>query len=168
MTGVRAQPRQRSERAATEATGGRKNRNASAWILFHPADRRPALASGTLSSQYRTCERFCVPSPTSTACSSCGTGSRWPWWRPTRQIARLQAQQPPPGPASPPPSTPVYRIQLSPGAGRTPVQVNVGACGKSRKAHRVSADTARRTLAEGVQACEVCRPDTELGILDAG
>ncbi|MFF8387856.1 DUF6233 domain-containing protein [Streptomyces kanasensis] len=83
------------------------------------------------------------------------------------RIAQLQAEQAAHRRAAPPP-TPDYRIQRSLGAVRAPVKVHLGGCGMGRKAPGVSEDTARRALAEGVPACEVCRPDTELGVLDAG
>ncbi|MFV0126137.1 DUF6233 domain-containing protein [Streptomyces sp. HMX112] len=66
-----------------------------------------------------------------------------------------------------PPPVPGYRIQRSPGAGRAPTSVHVGTCGMGRPPG-VSQDAARRALAEGVPACPVRRPDTELGVLDAG
>jgi hypothetical protein len=34
------------------------------------------------------------------------------------------------------------------------------------RAHGVSADVAVRALADGVEACPHCRPDTLLGVLD--
>ncbi|WP_228981401.1 DUF6233 domain-containing protein [Streptomyces sp. DH12] len=83
------------------------------------------------------------------------------------RIAQLRAEQAAHQRAAPPPA-PDYRIQRSPGAGRAAVKVHLGDCGMGRKAPGVSEDAARRALAEGVPPCEVCRPDTELGILDAG
>ncbi|WP_408057100.1 DUF6233 domain-containing protein [Streptomyces changanensis] len=49
----------------------------------------------------------------------------------------------------------------APEVGRVPVKVHLGGCGKSRKAPGLSEATARRALAEGVAACQVCRPETE-------
>ncbi|MFE7112137.1 DUF6233 domain-containing protein [Streptomyces sp. NPDC057575] len=46
-----------------------------------------------------------------------------------------------------------------------PIEVHIGGCyaiGKQRRA--ISRDDALRALADGVQACEHCRPDTELGV----
>ncbi|MFV0126130.1 DUF6233 domain-containing protein [Streptomyces sp. HMX112] len=60
-----------------------------------------------------------------------------------------------------PPPVPDYRIQRSPGAGRAPTSVHLGTCGMGRK-------TPGAGGAEGVPACPVCRPDTELGVLHAG
>ncbi|WP_228978587.1 DUF6233 domain-containing protein [Streptomyces sp. DH12] len=84
------------------------------------------------------------------------------------RIAALEAEQAAARRRAAPPPTPDYRIQRSPGAGRAPTSVHVGTCGMGRKAPGVTEDAARRALAEGVPACPVCRPDTELGVLDAG
>ncbi|MGA5421148.1 DUF6233 domain-containing protein [Streptomyces lavendulocolor] len=66
-----------------------------------------------------------------------------------------------------PPAPPPYRIQRSLDATRTPVRVHIGTCALAgRGAAGASAETARRALAEQVEACSVCRPDTELGIID--
>lgn len=67
-----------------------------------------------------------------------------------------------------PPAPPPYRIQRGLDAARAAVKVHVGTCALAGKgAAGVSADAARRALAEHVAACSVCRPDTELGVLDA-
>ncbi|MFB6771128.1 DUF6233 domain-containing protein [Streptomyces sp. NPDC056337] len=48
-----------------------------------------------------------------------------------------------------------------------PVQVHVGGCWNAGKRRRgITRDEALRALIEGVKACGVCRPDTELGYLD--
>ncbi|WP_308112862.1 DUF6233 domain-containing protein [Streptomyces sp. DH12] len=60
------------------------------------------------------------------------------------------------------------RSSSATGAGCTPTAVHLGTCGMGRKAPGATEDAARRALAEGVPACPVCRPDTELGVLDAG
>ncbi|GAA2497765.1 DUF6233 domain-containing protein [Streptomyces gobitricini] len=66
-----------------------------------------------------------------------------------------------------PPTPPPYRVQRSLDAGRTPVKVHIGNCELAgRRATGASEETARRALAEQVEACPVCRPDTELGIID--
>ncbi|MEU6058034.1 DUF6233 domain-containing protein [Streptomyces sp. NPDC047097] len=76
-----------------------------------------------------------------------------------RQRAAIQARSsPPPGPD--------YRLQRGLTADRAPVQLHLGDCGMAGKAPGVSADAARRALAEGVEACAVCRPDAELGWID--
>ncbi|MFJ3164374.1 DUF6233 domain-containing protein [Streptomyces kanasensis] len=84
------------------------------------------------------------------------------------RIAALEAEAAAARRRAAPPPSPDYRIQRSPGAGRTATSVHLGSCGMARKAPGASEDAARRALAEGVPACQVCRPDTELGILDAG
>jgi hypothetical protein len=83
------------------------------------------------------------------------------------RITQLRAEQTAHQRAAPPPA-PDYRIQRSPGAGRVATSVHLGTCGIARKAPGVPEDAARRALADGVTACDICRPDTELGILDAG
>ncbi|MGA4867225.1 DUF6233 domain-containing protein [Streptomyces lavendulocolor] len=66
-----------------------------------------------------------------------------------------------------PPAPPPYRIQRGLDAARVPVKVHVGTCVLAGKgAAGVSAEAARRAVAEQVEACSVCRPDTELGALD--
>ena len=51
--------------------------------------------------------------------------------------------------------------------GRQAVYVHVGGCHMIGKRSRgVERDQALRGLAEGVDACSHCRPDTELGMLD--
>nr|WP_157164623.1 DUF6233 domain-containing protein [Streptomyces typhae] len=52
-------------------------------------------------------------------------------------------------------------------AGRPPIYVHVGDCPTAGKHTRAAVmEEARRALAEGVEACPHCRPDTELGVLD--
>ncbi|WP_164540422.1 DUF6233 domain-containing protein [Streptomyces abyssomicinicus] len=52
-------------------------------------------------------------------------------------------------------------------SGRSPVYVHVGGCWSGgRRSHGVARDQALRALAEGVQPCPQCRPDTELGLLE--
>ena len=47
------------------------------------------------------------------------------------------------------------------------VYVHAGGCWSIGKRHRgISRDAALRALAEGVDACPHCRPDSELGYLD--
>ncbi|MGW4300396.1 DUF6233 domain-containing protein [Streptomyces sp. NPDC004646] len=48
-----------------------------------------------------------------------------------------------------------------------PTAVHTGDCGMTgRRARGVDTATARRAITEGVPACDHCRPDRELGILD--
>jgi hypothetical protein len=51
--------------------------------------------------------------------------------------------------------------------GGMPVYVHRGDCHmKGKRSKGVSEDQARRALAEGVDACTHCRPDSELGYLE--
>ncbi|WP_405476457.1 DUF6233 domain-containing protein [Streptomyces sp. NBC_00009] len=64
------------------------------------------------------------------------------------------------------PLAPDWLIEMGLG-GRDPVCVHVGGCHMAGKRSRgVAKDQARRALAEGVDACPHCRPDTVLGVLD--
>ncbi|MER7108832.1 DUF6233 domain-containing protein [Streptomyces sp. NPDC000229] len=66
-----------------------------------------------------------------------------------------------------PPPPPPYRIQRGLDASRTPVAVHVGTCALAGKgAAGASEQMARRALADSVEACAVCRPDTELGMIE--
>jgi hypothetical protein len=67
-------------------------------------------------------------------------------------------------PAPPPPD---WLLEHGIGAGRPPVRVHLGDCWDTRtRCKPATADLARRALAEGVEACTHCRPDTALGVLD--
>ncbi|WP_234442364.1 DUF6233 domain-containing protein [Streptomyces sp. NRRL S-1448] len=47
-----------------------------------------------------------------------------------------------------------------------PVAVHVGGCRSAgRRSRPINRDQAMRALTDGVEACVLCRPDTELGIL---
>ncbi|MEU3556072.1 DUF6233 domain-containing protein [Streptomyces fragilis] len=51
--------------------------------------------------------------------------------------------------------------------GSSPVYVHVGGCWSGgRRSRAVAREQALRALAEGVQPCPQCRPDTELGLLE--
>ncbi|MGA4867493.1 DUF6233 domain-containing protein [Streptomyces lavendulocolor] len=65
-----------------------------------------------------------------------------------------------------PPAPPPFRLQRGLDAARTVVRVHLGDCALARKGPGVDDLTARRALVEGVEACGVCRPDNELGMLD--
>jgi hypothetical protein len=66
-----------------------------------------------------------------------------------------------------PPPPPPYRIQRGLDGSRAPVAVHLGNCALAgNSAIPASEDAARRALAEQIQPCDVCRPDTELGLLD--
>jgi hypothetical protein len=50
---------------------------------------------------------------------------------------------------------------------RSPVYVHVGGCWSGgRRSRGVAREGALRALADGVQPCPQCRPDTELGLLE--
>ncbi|WP_044378706.1 DUF6233 domain-containing protein [Streptomyces noursei] len=67
-------------------------------------------------------------------------------------------------PAALPP--PDWVLQLDVGRDARPVVVHVGACNLAgRRARPISREQASRALTEGLEACAICRPDTELGIL---
>jgi hypothetical protein len=77
-----------------------------------------------------------------------------------QRLAVEAARQPPPPP-------PDWLLEHGIGAGRPPVRVHVGDCWDTRtRCKPATADAARRALAEGVEACTHCRPDTALGVLD--
>ncbi|WP_328741247.1 DUF6233 domain-containing protein (plasmid) [Streptomyces erythrochromogenes] len=65
------------------------------------------------------------------------------------------------------PQPPAWVIEHGIGDGRPPVSVHAGDCWDRGKRWRpLSAEEARRALAEGVRACTHCRPDTALGVID--
>lgn len=67
----------------------------------------------------------------------------------------------------PPPPPPDWLIEHGIGVGRSPVRVHAGGCWDTRsRCLPADRDTARRALADGVEACTHCRPDTALGVLD--
>ncbi|MFC8920467.1 DUF6233 domain-containing protein [Streptomyces sp. NPDC047821] len=65
-----------------------------------------------------------------------------------------------------PPPPPPYRLQRRLDTARTVVRVHLGHCALAKKGAGVDDLTARGALVEGVEACVVCRPDTELGLID--
>ncbi|MFE4017768.1 DUF6233 domain-containing protein [Streptomyces sp. NPDC059101] len=65
-----------------------------------------------------------------------------------------------------PPPPPDRVVQLSIGGEGHPIAVHVGGCRTAgRRTRPLSRDQAMRALAEGLEPCAICRPDTELGIL---
>ncbi|UUU37587.1 DUF6233 domain-containing protein [Streptomyces sp. NBC_00162] len=67
----------------------------------------------------------------------------------------------------PPPPPPPWLIEHGIGVGRAPVRVHAGDCWDTRsRCEPADRDTARRALADGIEACMHCRPDTALGVLD--
>ncbi|MFG3499289.1 DUF6233 domain-containing protein [Streptomyces sp. NPDC047928] len=66
-----------------------------------------------------------------------------------------------------PPPPPPYQLQRGLDATRTPVRVHIGTCALAGKgAVSATEETARQALAQQVEACPVCRPDTELGMIE--
>ncbi|MFJ6606657.1 DUF6233 domain-containing protein [Streptomyces lydicus] len=57
-------------------------------------------------------------------------------------------------------------VQLSVGSEGHPVAVHVSGCGRAgRRARPISRDQTMRALASMMEACVLCRPDTDLGVL---
>ncbi|MER5813879.1 DUF6233 domain-containing protein [Streptomyces californicus] len=85
------------------------------------------------------------------------------------QIAAIEHQQPPAPRAAPPPPAgktgppaPAWGIADA-GIGIPASELHRGDCwARGGDLRPISAEEARAALAEGVQACEVCRPDTML------
>ncbi|MEU2098648.1 DUF6233 domain-containing protein [Streptomyces globisporus] len=87
-------------------------------------------------------------------------------------VERQQSQQRPPAPTATPPARPA----AGPGRSRTPdwglaeagigvpaAEIHRGDCwARGKTLVPVSAERARAELADGAQACEVCRPDRVL------
>ncbi|MEU0670383.1 DUF6233 domain-containing protein [Streptomyces lavendulocolor] len=81
------------------------------------------------------------------------------WIEAEQQRQQIQARTAPPPP-------PPFRIQRGLTAERAPVKVHLGDCALARKGVGCDEHDARRAIVEGVEACAVCRPDNELGMLD--
>jgi hypothetical protein len=65
------------------------------------------------------------------------------------------------------PPVPDWVLETGIGSGHGAVYVHIGGCHMAGKRVRaVGRDVALRAIAEGVEACSHCRPDTELGVLD--
>ncbi|MFE4420469.1 DUF6233 domain-containing protein [Streptomyces sp. NPDC056817] len=65
------------------------------------------------------------------------------------------------------PPVPDWIIEQGLNRDALPITVHVGGCHMAGKRWKgVPRDVALRALTEGVQACEHCRPDAELGYLD--
>ncbi|MFD8919479.1 DUF6233 domain-containing protein [Streptomyces sp. NPDC059569] len=68
-----------------------------------------------------------------------------------------EARRPPP---------PDWTVSRGIDARRSPVAVHIGGCHmRGKHVQAVSRDDAVRLLADGVEACAHCRPDTALGLL---
>jgi hypothetical protein len=64
-----------------------------------------------------------------------------------------------------PPADPAYALAHGIGESRRPFEVHTGECRMGKRTKPVTEEEARRALAEGVEACQFCRPDTALGLL---
>ncbi|WP_433573610.1 DUF6233 domain-containing protein [Streptomyces sp. CA-251247] len=85
------------------------------------------------------------------------TTDRWIKEAEKRQAA-LAARRPPPPP-------PDWVLKHS-GKDKTPMYVHAGPCNTRMRTRQViTAQEARRLITDGVRACVLCRPDTELGII---
>ncbi|MFC9821357.1 DUF6233 domain-containing protein [Streptomyces erythrochromogenes] len=84
-----------------------------------------------------------------------------------QQIAAAEKQAAVEAARREPPPPPDWLIEHGIGVGRAPVRVHVGSCWDTRsRCQGADRDAARRALADGVEACTHCRPDTVLGVLD--
>lgn len=84
----------------------------------------------------------------------------------TRQAIAVAEQREAQQQRAVPPPPPDWVAQLSIGTDVHPVAVHIGGCGAAgRRARPISREQAVRALTEGIEACDLCRPDTELGIL---
>ncbi|MFG2753947.1 DUF6233 domain-containing protein [Streptomyces xanthophaeus] len=76
------------------------------------------------------------------------------------QAAEVSRRRPPLEPAA-------WLLERGIGVGRPPFRVHAGDCwDTAKRCGPVSAEEARRALAEGVQACPHCQPDVVLGVLE--
>jgi hypothetical protein len=64
-----------------------------------------------------------------------------------------------------PPADPGFVVSHGIGQDRRPFEVHVGDCRMAKRTQPVPPMEARRLLGEGVEACQFCRPDSELGML---
>jgi hypothetical protein len=64
-----------------------------------------------------------------------------------------------------PPADPGFVVSHGIGQDRRPFEVHVGDCRMAKRTTPVPPIEARRLLSEGVEACQFCRPDSELGVL---
>ncbi|MFM9368930.1 DUF6233 domain-containing protein [Streptomyces sp. Da 82-17] len=65
------------------------------------------------------------------------------------------------------PPAPDWLIELGIGKERRPIAVHAGGCHMAgRRSRPISRDEAMRSLANGVEACGHCRPDSALGLLE--
>ncbi|MGW1769394.1 DUF6233 domain-containing protein [Streptomyces sp. NPDC002073] len=66
-----------------------------------------------------------------------------------------------------PQERPTWLVEHGIGAGRLPARLHTGDCwGTGKRCAPASPEQIRRLLADGVPACQHCRPDTALGVLE--
>ncbi|MEU0371184.1 DUF6233 domain-containing protein [Streptomyces sp. NPDC006283] len=65
-----------------------------------------------------------------------------------------------------PPKDPGFVVSHGIGEDRRPFEVHVGDCRMAKRTKPVPPIEARRLLTENVEACQFCRPDSELGMLE--
>lgn len=83
-----------------------------------------------------------------------------------QQIEQTEKEQKATAAPAPPPPPPAWVLQLGIGRDSLPIALHVGGCPSAgRRARPVPREQATRALTEGLEACSLCRPDTELGIL---
>ncbi|MFD9004446.1 DUF6233 domain-containing protein [Streptomyces sp. NPDC059582] len=83
-----------------------------------------------------------------------------------RQV-RVQAEQQERAAAAREERRPDWLIEYGLNRDAMPLGVHTGDCHMAGKRSKgVDADTARRAIAGGVEACSHCRPDTALGLLE--
>ncbi|MEU0398375.1 DUF6233 domain-containing protein [Streptomyces sp. NPDC006208] len=62
---------------------------------------------------------------------------------------------------------PDWVLERGIGQGAPPLAVHVGGCHTAgKRVHTIGRSQALKALADGVEACSHCRPDTGLGLLD--
>ncbi|GGU61424.1 DUF6233 domain-containing protein [Streptomyces lavendofoliae] len=84
-----------------------------------------------------------------------------------RRILEVEMEQAASGSRVEPPDV-RYRMQRGVDEHRAPVKLHVNGCVLGKKGMPIGEADARRALSEQIPACGICRPGTELGILDAG
>lgn len=82
-----------------------------------------------------------------------------------RKIHELERQQAASGRPVPRPDT-RYRMQRGVDEHRAPMKLHLAGCALGKNGIPIGEPEARQALLEQVTACGICRPDTELGMLD--
>ncbi|MFK0296950.1 DUF6233 domain-containing protein [Streptomyces sp. NPDC090442] len=82
------------------------------------------------------------------------------------RIAEVERQQTVAAQTAPPPRRAQWLLQTDVGASSRPVALHVGNCSAAgRRARPLTREQALHAIAEGLEACVLCRPDTELGLV---